>query len=132
MVLVTNNTDFGVLVVVMSKSGGFNVVSLAPGRDLAVEVPEGRYGVSVHTDKEWIAFAKEERVGLVQLLSYPTVLGPDQIIEVLARLQQISDRIKQLEAKQSEVGCIGTVTSDGGGVVEIGARADGVITMSCN
>jgi len=131
MILITNNADFGVSVLVTAK-GSRQVVSLAPGDETAVEVAEGAYGVYVYPDREWIEFARTKRQEIVMILEYPVDLSPVEIVEVLAHLDGISERIKQLEAQAEGVACSGNVTGDGGGVVNVGSDPNAVITVSCN
>lgn len=131
MILITNNADFGVSVLVTSK-GFQQVVSLAPGDETAVEVDEGAYGVYVFPGRKWIEFARSKRQEIVMVLEYPVDLSPVEIVEVLAQLDGISERIKQLEAQAEGVACSGNVTSDGGGVVNVDSDPNAVITVSCD
>ena len=131
MILITNNADFGVSVLVTSK-GFQQVVSLAPGDETAVEVDEGAYGVYVFPGRKWIEFARTKRQEIVMVLEYPVDLSPVEIVEVLAQLDGISERIKQLEAQAEGVACSGNVTSDGGGVVNVDSDPNAVITVSCD
>jgi len=131
MILITNNADFGVSVLVTSK-GFQQVVSLAPGDETAVEVDEGTYGVFVFPGRKWIEFARTKRQEIVMVLEYPVDLSPVEIVEVLAQLDGISERIKQLEAQAEGVACSGNVTSDGGGVVNVDSDPNAVITVSCD
>jgi len=131
MILITNNADFGVSVLVTAK-GSQQVVSLAPGDETSIEVAEGAYGVYVFPGRKWVEFARTKRQEIVMVLEYPLDLSPVEVVEVLAQLDGISERIKQLEAQAEGVACSGNVTSDGGGVVDVGSDPNAVITVSCN
>ena len=131
IITVNNITKFPVRVVV-SSGGRSEVVSPSAGESSSVEVVEGPYRVYVIPDDEWIAYAKATRQYLNDRLANSQSLTGPQLLDVIRRLKEIAARIQQYEqALGTGKGCAGSVTSDGGGVVQVSTAADGGLVVSC-
>ena len=130
-VVVQNNSGFPVRAIV-SSGGRAEVLSPSPGESSVTEVSEGAYGVYVVPDDEWIEYAKDTRKYLNDRLANPDSLTGEQLLDVIRRLKAVAVRIKQFEsAAGTGSGCTGTVTGDGGGVVEISTAANGALVATC-
>jgi hypothetical protein len=130
-VTVQNRTSF-VVRAVISNAGKSDVVSPSPGESSSVEVSEGAYGVSVIPDTEWVAYAQATRAYLNQQLANSDTLTGPQLLEVIRRLKDVASRIQQFEQTGGKAaGCRGSVSGDGGGVVDVSVGANGALVVSC-
>ena len=131
MVTIMNNTKFPVRAIVSSGEHS-EVLSPSPGEHSSTDVFEGPYRVSVVPGEEWIAYAKATRQYLNdQLANADKLIGP-QLLNVIRRLKDIAERMKQYEdAAGSGGSCVGTVGSDKDGIVEISTAPNGSIVVVC-
>ena len=128
--LISNNTDIDIRVLIVSQ-GAPGVISLGVGQSMSIDVNEGSYGVGVLADKAWIAEANEYRRFLVESLANPGALTGERIMNVIAELQKISDRINQLKS-ETGIMCKGTVGSEGGALAEVNIGPNGEISVACH
>ncbi len=131
-ITVTNQTTFPVRAIVTSK-GTRNVLSPSPGESSTAEVNEGPYRVTVIPDAEWIEYAKLTRKVLNDQLANADKLTGPQLLDVIARLKDIAQRMAQYEqAAGTSNSCGGKITEEStGALVIISQDAVGTLVVSC-
>ena len=131
-ITVTNQTTFPVRAIGTSK-GTRNVLSPSPGESSIAEVSEGPYRVTVIPDAEWIEYAKLTRKVLNDQLANADKLTGPQLLDVIARLKDIAQRMAQYEqAAGTSNSCGGNITEENGGaLVVISQDAVGALVVSC-
>jgi len=131
VIVVQNNTRIPVRAVVTS-NGRSEVLSPSPGESSTAEAGEGPYTVTVIPDQEWIDYARATRKFLNdQLANSDNLTGP-QLLQVVQRLKAVAAQMQEFEnAAGKSQSCSGTLTSDGGGSVQVSTGADGALVVSC-
>ena len=129
-VTVQNDTKFPVRVMVVAGDGSESL-SPSPGESSSAEVGEGRYGVTVIPDADWINYAKATRQFLNDQLSNSSLSGA-QLLNVIQRLKDIAKRMQDYQsAAGGEASCTGTVSQDSDGFATITTGADGKLKVTC-
>ena len=129
-VTVQNDTKFPVRVMVVAGDGSESL-SPSPGESSSAEVGEGRYGVTVIRDEDWINYAKATRQFLNDQVANPNLTGP-QLLVVYQRLKDIAKRMQDYQdAGNGESSCTGTVSQDSDGLATISTGTNGKLTVVC-
>ena len=130
-ITVVNNTKIPVRVAIHS---GFanEVESPSPGESSTVDAQEGFYSVDSIPDQEWVDYAKATRAFLnAQLANSQNLTGP-QLLDVVARLKDIANRIVQMSAAAgSRAHCSATVSNGGDATASISIAPDGTLVATC-
>ena len=133
IITVSNKTPVGIRAVVMPPGQSTQIVSVTAGESSGVESAEnGAYTVVVIQDQEWIEWAKATRQYLNDRLAHSDELTGEQLLDVIRRLKDIATRMDAYEKiGTSGSACSGTITDEGGGLVEVSQGADGNLVVAC-
>lgn len=130
-IVVTNRTSFPVRVV-LSSSGGSEILSPSPGESSTAEVSEGAFRATAIPDQEWIDYAKQVRKYLNDQLANADQLTGPQLLDVVRRLKEIATKMQDYErAAEATASCSSSVSEDKGGLVEVSTGPDGKIVVVC-